>query len=74
MTLANPSFPRRSHAASRRCSRRCFFLRPSRKTDRVLGYCLGYVLSKLPTVRLTAFAFLSNHYLCAAAHSTTTWC
>jgi hypothetical protein len=62
MTLPNPSFPRRSYAASRRCSRRCFFLRPSPKTDRVLGYCLGYVLGKVPTARLTAFAFLSNHY------------
>lgn len=62
MTLANPSFPRRSYAANRRCSRRCFFLRPSGKTDRVLGYCLGYTLRKFPTTRLTAYTFLSNHY------------
>ena len=62
MSLANPALPRRTHAADRRCSGRCFFLSPSRKTNRILGYCLGYALFRHPAVRLTAFLFHSNHW------------
>lgn len=62
MSLANPALPRRSYTADRRCSDRRFFLRPHPKTDQILGYCLGYALSRHPAVRLTAFVFLSTHY------------
>jgi hypothetical protein len=62
MSLPNPAVPRLSYAVSRRCARRCFFLRPSPKTNRVFGYCLGYALDRSPTVRLTAFMVHVNHY------------
>ena len=55
------SIPRLSHAVSRRCAQRCFFLRPSKKTNQLFGFCLGVMLQKHPTVRLTCFAVLSNH-------------
>ena len=62
MSLPNPVLPDRSVAVSRRCARRCLFLRPSREANEFVGYCLGVARRNHPSVRLSALAVLGNHH------------
>jgi REP element-mobilizing transposase RayT len=46
---------------TRRCTERKFFLRPDKKVNKIILYCLGYGSCRY-NVDIHAFCFLSNHY------------
>lgn len=57
---ARPVIPGRTYLITRRCSDRRFFLRPSRKTNRIVRYELLRA-AKEHGVQVHAFLFMSNH-------------
>lgn len=53
--------PGQSYLITRRCTQRQFLLKPSRRTNQLVRYCLGLAASKTG-VLLHAVCFMSNHW------------
>lgn len=53
--------PGRSYLLTRRCTQRQFLLKPSRRTNQLVRYCLAVAASKTG-VLLHAVCFMSNHW------------
>jgi len=60
-----------THAISRRCAGRCFFLVPDEWTKQLIGYCFAVANERYPEVRIHALVSMSNHLEVVAtdAHS-----
>ena len=66
------SHPRRripgtTYGIAIRCSEQRFFLAPTAETNLVLLFLLACYATK-HGILIHGYAFMSNHYLCAAAH------
>lgn len=53
--------PGRTYLVTRRCTQRQFLLRPSRRTNQLVRYCLAVAAHKT-RVQLHAVCFMSNHW------------
>ena len=60
MTIARRLVPGRTHSATRRSARRCFFLRPSDQVNEIVRYALGVAVAR-HGVDLHAFFAESTH-------------
>jgi REP element-mobilizing transposase RayT len=58
---ARPVLPKRTLLVTRRARHRTFLLRPSDKTNEILGYIFGYTSAEYD-VRISAIEVLSNHW------------
>ena len=61
MTVARRFLPDQRHSLTRRCARRCFFLKPTPFVIQTLLYCLGVALKDNPLIALHGFVALANH-------------
>lgn len=61
MTPPREVLPGRTYLLTRRCTQRQFLLKPSRRTQQLVRYCLGLAASRTG-VELHAVCFMSNHW------------
>ncbi|MBL4844039.1 MAG: hypothetical protein JKY65_00815 [Planctomycetes bacterium] len=61
MTVARRFLPDQRHSITRRCARRCFFLKPTPFVVQTLLYCLGVALKDNPLIALHGFLAEANH-------------
>jgi putative transposase len=61
VTAPREILPDRTYFITRRCTQRQFLLRPSRRTNQIVEYCLALAASHTG-VRLHAVCFMSNHW------------
>jgi putative transposase len=61
VTKPREVLPGRSYLLTRRCTQRQFLLKPSRRTNQLVRYCLAVAASKTG-VLLHAVCFMSNHW------------
>ena len=60
MTLPRPVIAGSTAMSTRRCTQRQYWLRPSKKTNRILLYCLA-VAAERTGLQLHSFCCMSNH-------------
>jgi putative transposase len=61
MTAPREVLPGRTYLVTRRCTQRQFLLKPSRRTNQLVRYCLAVAATKTG-VLLHAACFMSNHW------------
>jgi putative transposase len=61
VTAPREILPGRSYLLTRRCTQRQFLLKPSRRTNQLVRYCLGVAAAKTGLL-LHAVCFMSNHW------------
>ena len=61
MTAPRQVLPGTTFLVTRRCSRRQFLLRPSKRTNRIVGYLLAVAVQRFD-IQLHAFCVMSNHH------------
>jgi hypothetical protein len=61
VTAPREVLPGRSYLLTRRCTQRQFLLKPSRRTNQLVRYCLGVAAAKTGLL-LHAVCFMSNHW------------
>ena len=62
MTSPRRLRPHQLHAITRRTSEQRMFLKPSKRVNAIVSYCLAYAQSRFPAVRVYAITVLSTHY------------
>jgi len=60
VTAARRYLDGQTYLVTRRCARRCFFLKPTRRALAIMRYCLAYVASRY-SVEIHAVVFNSSH-------------
>lgn len=69
MARPRPVFPGKIYLATRRCARRQFLLRPGKRTNQAVLYCLAEAIARPDhSVQVLWLKTMSGHLLCAAAH------
>jgi len=61
MTLPRQVLPGARYIVTRRCSQRCFLLRPSARTNEIFAYCLALAAERTG-VLVHSFCVLGNHW------------
>lgn len=60
VTAPRAIFPGSTYLITRRCTQRQFWLKPSKLTNQIVRYCLGYTAERYG-IELHAFCAMSNH-------------
>ena len=61
MSTPREVLPGRTYLVTRRCTQRQFLLKPSRRTNELVRYCLA-VAARKTGVLVHAVCFMSNHW------------
>lgn len=62
MSIPRRLLPDQAQAITRRCAKRCLFLKPTPQVTQVLLYCLGVALEACELIEVYAFMACANHY------------